>query len=339
MHTPIENAMRGLPGARPRSAGALRCWPGVLAAALACLLPVGAACVDERAAAGGAASLAGEFDAARAWKHLEHCASLGARPAGSEALEQKRAYIRRELEAAQLTVQREDFEAETPVGALRMANLYADIAARKGGTAPLVIVCTHIDTKRLPHAFEGANDSASGTAALLELARVLARSPSAEVAYRILFLDGEESQREEWIDPDNRYGSRHHAAQLEARGELARTKAVVLLDMIGDRDLKLHTETYSDGRLLEIFFASARAQGLGQHVGGPRLEVKDDHLSFMTAGIPSVDLIDFAYGPNNAWWHTAEDRVEHCAPESLSAIGRIVLGGLPELERWVLARR
>jgi len=311
-----------------------------LAAALACTLTtVGSACVDGRAGASASASLASEFDAARAWKHLEHCAAIGARPAGSEALELKRAYIQRELEASQLSVLREEFDAETPVGPLRMANLYADITARKGAAAPLVILCTHIDTKRLPHAFEGANDSASGTAALLELARVLARSPSAEITYRVLFLDGEESQREEWIDPDNRYGSRHHAAQLETRGELARTGAVVLLDMIGDRDLKLHTETYSDGRLLEIFFASARAQGLGQHVGGPRLEVQDDHLSFMAAGIPSVDLIDFSYGPNNAWWHTAEDRVEHCAPESLGAIGRIVLGGLPELERWVLARR
>lgn len=309
-------------------------------AALACALAAGcAACVDGRAGSSSAASLAGEFEAARAWKHLEHCAALGSRPAGSDALEQKRVYIRRELEAAGLSVLREEFEAETPVGPLRMANLYADIGARKGAVAPLVILCTHIDTKRLPHAFEGANDSASGTAALLELARVLARSPSAEISYRVLFLDGEEAQREEWIDPDNRYGSRHHAAQLGQRGELERTKAVVLLDMIGDRDLKLHTETYSDGRLLEIFFASARAQGLGQHVGGPRLEVQDDHLSFMAVGIPSVDLIDFAYGPNNAWWHTAEDRVENCAPESLGAIGRIVLGGLPELERWVLARR
>ena len=117
-----------------------------------------------------------KFDGARAWKDLETIVGLGARPAGSPALESLRAYLTQELTEVGLKVQREDFVDEVPVtpdtpdGRLAFCNLYADLEGSQGKQSPMVIVATHIDTKFLPN-FVGANDGGSSTAAVLELAR------------------------------------------------------------------------------------------------------------------------------------------------------------------------
>lgn len=116
-------------------------------------------------------------------------------------------------------------------------------------------------------------------------------------------------------------------------------KACVLLDLVGDSDLRLTRDTNSDRELLGFFFDAAREAGLGEHVGARAQAIKDDHLSFMRLGIKSCDLIDFEYGPGNRYWHTEEDTLEHCSQESLDAIGRIVCAGLPALEAWVLEQR
>jgi Zn-dependent M28 family amino/carboxypeptidase len=173
---------------------------------------------------------------------------------------------------------------------------------------------------------------------VLELARVIAQGRKSPFTYRFLFLDGEESTRPEWHDPDNTYGARHHAQALKRAGEVDKTRAFVLLDMVGDKDLKLTRETYSDPRFLECFFGAARKNGLGKHVDGPSLEVKDDHIAFMAVNVRSVDLIDFDYGPNNAWWHTKDDVLANCSKESLAAIGKITLLGLAEMEKQIQGR-
>ncbi len=281
------------------------------------------------------------FNRERAWSDLERIVGMGPRPSGTPALDELRSFLSKQLTEAGLTPIIESFEENTPIGPLAFANLYADLTSQGTGTAkpPMVILATHMDTKRLGKDFVGANDGGSGTATLLELARILAsESKPRPVTYRFLFLDGEESQREQWIDPDNRYGSRYHATALRARGQHRQVGALVLLDLVGDRNLRFFTESNSDRDLLNIFFEAARKNGLGAHVGGPRGEILDDHLSFMAVDIPCVDLIDFDYGPNNSYWH-GEDVLEHCAPASLEITGKIVLFGLPELERWVLARR
>lgn len=296
------------------------------------------------AAAGDAPRAPLAFDAARAWKHLEHVVAQGPRPAGSDALQRTRDYIVAELRAAGLEPRVEAFRGETPLGPVSFANVFADVGA---ADLPLVVLCTHIDTKRFDWPFVGANDSGSGTAVLLELARCLAplaprgsdlSGGRERVAYRLLFVDGEESMRAEWVDPDNRYGSRHHVAGLVESGEIRRVRACVLIDLVGDRDLVLSRETLSNQELLRMFHGAGREIGLGAHVDGERLEIRDDHLSFMAADVPSVDLIDFEYGPRNAYWHDRRDTLENVSQESLGVAGRIVLAGLPALERWVLAR-
>jgi glutaminyl-peptide cyclotransferase len=273
------------------------------------------------------------FDTQRAWKLLEEQVAIGPRPAGSPGAESTRLLIERELSAAGLQAQREPFTAQTPEGPIDMVNLWAEIPALADPErAPIVVLCSHYDTKRLPFVFVGANDGGSSTAVLLELARSLTAKPAKGVNYRVVFFDGEEALRDFWADPDNRYGSRHHVAELKRSGKLARVKFCVLIDLVGDRDLVLTRDENSGRELVDTFFDAARSGGLSRHVGGSKLPIKDDHQSFLEAGVESVDLIDFDYGPDNSWWHSAEDTLDKCAPESLEAIGRIVLLGLPRIE-------
>jgi hypothetical protein len=272
------------------------------------------------------------FDAERAWKDLLHQVELGPRPSGSEANERCRAWIETELRAAGLEPRREAFEDATPSGKVAFANVWAELPGTDA-QAGIVALGAHFDTKRLEGRFVGANDGASGVAVLLEVARVLAKGPKRAVTYRFLFFDGEEAVRHDWAGLDNTYGSRHHVKGLKERGEIARLRAFVLLDMVGDKDLRLTRDTLSDRRLAEMFDAAAKRLDLGRHVGGRAMEVRDDHVPFLNEGVRALDLIDFDYGPDNAHWHTDQDVPENCSRESLSAIGRIVLAGLADLEQ------
>jgi glutaminyl-peptide cyclotransferase len=270
------------------------------------------------------------FEEDRAWRLLLEQVAIGPRPAGSPGAEENRKLIERELRAAGLEPVREAFRAPTPAGEIEFVNVYADLP---GSGDDMVILGSHYDTKRLPFRFVGANDAASNTAVLMELARVIASGRKREPTYRFLFIDGEESVREAWIDPDNTYGSRHHANKLRDTGRSAGVRAFVLLDMVGDANLRLTRDVYSDRRLMEIFHGTARKNGLGKHVDGPAMDVRDDHISFLAVGIPAVDLIDFEYGPGNSHWHTEADVPENCSAESLGVAGRITLMGLDVLER------
>jgi glutaminyl-peptide cyclotransferase len=287
------------------------------------------------------------FDADRAWSHLEALVGLGARPSGSKANESARSYIERSLKEAGLDPIRETFSAPTPSGHVTFTNVYADFPAtttNETDPAPIVVLCTHFDTKRLEIDFVGANDGGSGTAVLLELARSLAGRPRAiepdtrPPTYRFLFLDGEEALRSYWAGEDHTYGSRHHVSELRKSRTLDRVAACVLLDMVGDADLKLTREKFSERELVDLFFDAATSIGLGAHVEATPRSIKDDHQRFIEAGVPSVNLIDFEYGAFNEHWHEATDTLANCSQKSLDAIGRIVLAGLPKLEAWVAKR-
>ena len=291
-----------------------------------------------------------DFDQKLAWDHLESIVGIGPRPSGSEGAARLRDYLEINLKALDLDSEREPFTNETPTGPVEFENLFVDLPPTAPGadaeTAPWILIGTHYDTKRLdqegPNIFVGANDGGSGTAILLELARVLTQSTAAprEVGLRLLFLDGEEAVNLDWEGDDNTYGSRYHAEQLLATGQAGRFGACVILDMLGDRDLGILHETYSRRALMELFEQAAERAGLGQHMQTRRWQaVRDDHQSFLKIGIPSVDLIDFDYGPQNSWWHTNEDTLDKCSAASLGAAGTIFMTGLPDLERWVLEQQ
>ena len=170
---------------------------------------------------------------------------------------------------------------------------------------------------------------------MLELARAIVAGGPRDLSYRFLFLDGEEAVREFWAGNDNTYGSRYHAKMLQRTVEFELVKGMVLLDMIADKHLRIWRDTSSSQDLLRLFLDSARELGLAKYMSGPAQGVSDDHLPFMRAGIPAVDLIDLEYGAqsgSNEWWHTSADTLDKCSPESLEITGRIVLATLPKLE-------
>lgn len=277
------------------------------------------------------------FDAERAWQGLQRQVGIGPRPSGTPENEACRQWIESELRGIGLEPKRETFREKTPAGELEFTNVVAELP----GTDPKsgwISLASHFDTKRMPFRFVGANDSASSTAVVIELARVIAKGPKRAFSYRFVFFDGEEATRQDWVGEDNTYGSRHHVKLLREGAKLESLKALVLLDMVGDKDLKLTADTLSDRKLLDLFTKAARDIGLGRHVGGKSMEVRDDHVPFLMAGVRAVDLIDFEFGPDNSYWHTEKDTVEQCSKESLDAIGRITLRGLTDLETLLAPR-
>ena len=275
------------------------------------------------------------IDGARALTDLEKLVAIGQRQSATPGAEAARLYMEQQLSAAGLTPVREKFTQATPIGDIEFVNLFAELAPKEGlKEQGWILFCAHYDTKRMSFPFLGANDSGSGTALLLELARCMAALPRGPFGYRFVFLDGEEAINLVWQDPDNRYGSRYHAKRLRETGRANKFKACVLFDMIGDRDLHVMQEGYSDPKLFEVFAKSANELGHSQHFATRRgQEILDDHLSFMEVGIRAVDLIDFDYGPNNSWWHTKEDVLANCSQSSLEIVGNVVLNALPALQQ------
>jgi Zn-dependent M28 family amino/carboxypeptidase len=267
---------------------------------------------------------AGGFDGQAAFRHLEKLVGFGPRPAGSPALARARDYIVAELRRAGIDPIVQKFPARTPDGTLSMTNV---IGVVRGRREDVIIVAGHYDTKYFAEfAFVGANDGGSSAALLLELATRLGRTRS-EFTYWIAFFDGEEARRT-WTATDSLYGSRHMVDDLRRTGPLSRIRAMILVDMIGDRDLNIRRETNSTGWLTDIVWASARRLGHGAHFLNDAIPVEDDHAPFLREGVPATLLIDFDYPP----WHTPDDTLAHVSARSLQIVGEVVLDALPAVE-------
>lgn len=262
------------------------------------------------------------FDGEAALRHVAALVAIGPRPAGAPAAARARAYIARQLSKAGVEVRLQPFEADTPHGRLPMANV---IGVVRGRRSDVILIGGHYDTKwfkEIP--FVGANDGGSSAGLLLELARCLAAAPR-EFTYWVAFFDGEEA-RESWTARDSLYGSRRMAAELRRRGQLPR--AVIVADMIGDRDLDIRRESLSTPWLVAAIWQSAKRLGHGRHfVDDPRA-VDDDHAPFMRAGVPAALVIDLDYPP----WHTSDDTLDKVSARSLEIVGRVLLAALPAVE-------
>jgi len=270
------------------------------------------------------------FNGGRAFEDLKHLVGFGPRPSGSPALTQARQWLISELRGAGAQVDEDSFVADTPVGPIPMTNL---IARFRGSRRETVIVAGHYDTKRFDEfRFVGANDGGSSAALLVELARVLGGRQHA-LNYWLVFFDGEEAVRN-WSATDSVYGSRHLVEKLSASGELSRIEALILVDMIGDAQLRIPREANSTPWLSNLVFTVARRMGYAKYfVADSQGAIGDDHVPFINAGVAAVDLIDLDYGPNNSYWHTARDTLDHCSPLSLTIVGRVVAASLEELEK------
>lgn len=270
----------------------------------------------------------GEFSGEAALRHARRAAAFGPRPPGSRALERLRAYIVGELAKLRCQLLRDRFTAATPLGPIEMENLIARFPGRSGRA---VAISGHYETKWMPDIrFVGANDGGSSTGFLLELARVVSQREFGNEIL-IVFFDGEESFGP-WSETDGLYGSRHLAARWAQDSTLARLKALINLDMIGDRDLGILREMHSTPWLRELVWRTAEELALRRYFLDQPAWVEDDHIPFLRRGVSAVNLIDFEYGPQNSYWHTEQDTPDKLAAESFSVVGRVVLEVLRRLE-------
>jgi len=266
-----------------------------------------------------------KFDSGRAWEHLRQIVAIGPRPAGSAAIEQTRKYIKAKLEAEGLAVVEQAWDERTPIDRVHMVNLIVTIP---GTHKDRLVIAGHYDTKLTREfRFVGASDGGSSAAFLLEMARVLKARRNA-MTIELVFLDGEEARLWEWQGTDNTYGSRHYVETARRDGSLATLKAMVLVDMIGDRDLVLRRDTNSTPWLTDLVWGTAKRLELDNYFVPESTRVEDDHLPFLAAGVPSVDIIDLDYEP----WHTAKDTLDAVSARSLQVVGDVVLAALPQIE-------
>ena len=270
---------------------------------------------------------AADFSGERALNDVRRAVAFGARPAGSEASRHMQSWIVQELKAQGWEVVEDRFTAHTPEGDAEMTNL---IAKKPGLTGRAVAVSGHMDTKRFPFRFVGANDGGSSTALLLELARCLKDDRFRNDIW-LVFFDGEEAVQD-WTNTDSLYGSRHLAEKMDADGSLSRLLALINVDMIGDRDLHILDEEGSTPALRRHLRAAAAKLGYSQHIETTPQSIEDDHVPFLQKGVNAIDLIDFDYGPGNAYWHKPQDTTDKLSAESLKITGTLVVEMVRMLE-------
>jgi glutaminyl-peptide cyclotransferase len=208
----------------------------------------------------------------------------------------------------------------------------------RGGT---VILVSHYDTKEgVGPGFQGANDSGSSTGLLLEMTRAFREAGHASPLL-FAFVDGEEC-RVRYGPADGLHGSRRLARLLSDLGLVRHVRAVIVLDMVGDHDLKLTIPRNSDRDLVRRLFAIAEREGLRRHVSLFRAQILDDHVPFLNLGIPAIDLIDFEYGTKtglNDLWHTEQDTLDKLDSGSLEIVGRLATALVRDLQPPTVARQ
>ena len=265
------------------------------------------------------------FSGENAYIHCAALCALGPRPTGSPAYAQQVAYLSRHLQRAGWQVQTVEF---SPLPGCRMQNVHAVFGASKE-TRPLLISC-HIDTKgQGKDAILGADDGASGAAALLELARILARSPQLAEQVELVFFDGEESFGKRMTSSDGLFGSRHDIA----RRALNLPRWMINLDMVGGAGKTIGVPVFdTPAEMLQHYQRAIESLGLSEErwslYPGSYL---DDHIPFLEAGVDVLNLIADFQG--SSWWHTQKDDMSRISSGSLEESGRVVL----QLIRQLLA--
>lgn len=278
-----------------------------------------------------------KYDSQRAFDYLEQVCDLGPRPSGSEAMKEQQRLLTQLFTKNGATVTMQTFEIRHPEDGspVPMANLIARWHPQR---PKRFLLCAHYDTRPYPDrdrenkrgTFIGANDGGSGVAALAELSHHMSELPS-DVGVDIVLFDGEEFV---WRQGRDEYflGSKFFAEKYKANPPAIPYRAGVLLDMVGDRELKIYYESNSlefAPTVAREIWKTADRLGVQAFVPRRRHRIEDDHLPLnQIAGIPTIDIIDFDYPRPGLgapqYWHTEQDVPENCSGESLAAVVWVV---------------
>jgi len=273
-----------------------------------------------------------QYDGSNALNEVSSFIAISPRVAGTEGMKSAAEYIEGRLSDIGLSPEITLFHNDTPAGRIALRNVSARLPGKRDD---LLILLSHTDTKAgVSPDFTGANDSGSSTGLLIALAEHLKRN-SAALDYSILFafVDGEEC-RYRYGPRDGLHGSRHLAGSIAASTEKRRILGVIVVDMIGDRDLNIEIPPNGSAHLTAAILDAARKQKATRYFSRGRNSILDDHQPFIEAGIPAIDIIDFAYGAapgRNNYWHTPEDSIDKLSAESLRITGRTILQFLADL--------
>jgi len=273
-----------------------------------------------------ATAAAGGVSGASALEFTRRAVAFGPRPPGSAADIALQNYIIAELRKDGCEIIEDAFTAKTPQGMIAMKNIIAKFPG-KGPAHKAIAITGHFDTKYFPgRKFVGASDGGSSTGLLLELARVLAHQPRIDDVY-LAFFDGEEAFGE-WSDTDSLYGSRHLAARWRQDGTLQRLKALINVDMIGDKNLNIPRETNGNAALTNLVWKTAADLGYKAFFTDQQIGEDDDHMPFVRAGVAAIDLIDIDYPP----WHNDTDTMDKLSAQSMEIVGTVVYEVIQRLE-------
>ena len=270
------------------------------------------------------------FNGNLAYEYADKFVACGPRWIGSPGHVCAENFIKQHFSAenAKGNLEEDTFTASTPAGAMTMHNFIAKFPGKKDG---IIVIASHYDTLYNRKDFVGANDGGSSAAFLLEMARLLGRRENPYTIW-LVFFDGEEALRS-WSATDSLYGSRHLVNKLTADGDLSRIQAMILVDMVADASLDIRRDINSTPWLSDLLFQTADRLGYSRtFLKNQITAIEDDHVPFVNAGVPAVDVIDLDYGPDNSYHHTAQDTLDKCSPQSLQIVGRVVTAMLDALE-------
>lgn len=270
------------------------------------------------------------FDSARAMQYVKEIVAFGPRPIGSANHRKVEDYIHAHLKGD--LVEDDAFTVDTREGKFPVRNIIAKYPGTRDG---VIVIASHYDTNwpLRDSSYVGANDGASSSALLLEIANQLRGKTLDGYSVWLLWDDAEESMRLPWYDPESLYGVRHLAEKWQGDGTMKKIKAFLLEDMIGDADLNIDRDTNSTPWLEDLVYQAATRLGYQSHFFARKNVVGDDHIPFVQAGVPGADLIDLEYGYGNVFWHTTEDTVDKLSPKSMEIVGMVTLETVKLLDK------
>ncbi len=285
------------------------------------------------------------FSSDRAYKEVQDFVALGPRVSGTKGALTAANYIAARLRQYGYQSVVDAFTDNTPDGKKTFRNV---IAVAGGNTGAAIVLVSHYDTKAgVSPEFAGANDSGSSTGLLLELMRTAKNAPANRPDIIGLFVDGEECL-EKYSYNDGLHGSRYFVRTLIRDRTTDRIVAAIILDMIGDKDLNITIPKNSDRKLIAKTFESAEKAGARDYFHLSDSYIIDDHVPFLSAGIPAINLIDFQFGSSpgeNDYWHTTNDTLDKLSRKSLEITGKVTLHLINQLcagksgERYINGKR